>query len=160
MLLSDNTYPLDLVKIKSAHPFMLPWEKLGKWNIDFFVARLDKDRDYSYAKLGGIRLECTPFDRLTLGFSRTAIFGGRGRPGLGLKNYVNMFLGRNELNQDVNANASDQLSSFDFKLNIFSNTQVYGEWAGEDKFAPWENEAPDFWQGFYCRTFLILKRWI
>jgi len=147
MLLSDNTYPLDLVKIKSAHPFMLPWEKLGKWNIDFFVARLDKDRDYSYAKLGGIRLECTPFDRLTLGFSRTAIFGGRGRPGLGLKNYVNMFLGRNELNQDVNANASDQLSSFDFKLNIFSNTQVYGEWAGEDKFAPWENEAPGFLAG-------------
>lgn len=148
MLLSDNAYPLDMVKVGSAHPFMLPWEKLGKWNIDFFVARLDEKRDYSHAKLGGMRIECAPFDRLTLGLSRTAIFGGKGRPRLGAKDYWDIFWSTNELNQDVNKNRSDQLASVDFKLNVFDNLQFYGEWAGEDKFAPWENESPGYLAGF------------
>jgi len=157
MLLSDNTYPLDLVKIKSAHPFMLPWEKLGKWNVDFFVAQLDKKRDYPRANLGGLRLECAPYDRLTLGFSRTAIFGGEGRPHLGVKNYWDIFWARGELSQDVSKNASNQLSSVDFKLNIFDNLQFYGEWAGEDKFAPWENESPGFLAGLFVSDLFNMR---
>jgi len=147
MLLSDNAYPLDLIKIKSAHPFMLPWEKLGKWNIDFFVAQLDEKRDYPHAKLGGLRIECTPYDNLTLGFSRTAIFGGRNRPSMSFGDYWDIFAATaSELNQDPNKNNSDQLASLDFKFNIL-NYQIYGEWAGEDKFAPWENESPGYIAG-------------
>lgn len=157
MLLTDNAYPMDLFKIKSSHPFILPWEKLGKWNIDFFVAQLDKKRDYPRANLGGIRLECTPMDRLTLGFSRTAIFGGEGRPHLGLRNYLDIFLARGELNQDVSKNASDQLASVDFKWNVYNNLQIYGEWAGEDKFAPWENEAPGFVAGVLISDLLNIQ---
>jgi len=157
MLLTDNAYPFDLVKIKSAHPFMLPWEKLGKWNADFFVAQLDKKRDYSYAKLGGMRLECTPFDALTLGFSRTAIFGGKGRPHMTARDYWNIFWGTNELNQDVSKNSSDQLASIDFKLNVLNNFQLYGEWAGEDKFAPWENEAPGYMAGLLVSDVLNIQ---
>ena len=157
MLMTDNAYPMNLFKIKSAHPFMLPWEKLGKWNMDFFLAELEKKRDYSNAKLSGLRLECTPIDRLTLGFSRTAIFGGDGRPHLDLGDYWNIFWGTGELNQDVSKNASNQLSSVDFKLNITDSLQLYGEWAGEDKFAPWENEAPGFLTGIYISDLLNIK---
>lgn len=160
MLVSDNAYPLNLVKIGSAHPFTLPWEyeALGKWNIDLFIARLEDERDRPRARLGGLRLECAPCDYFNFGISRTAIFGGKGRPHLDASDYWDMFtaFGKIELSQDPKTNLSDQKASVDFRLNIpwyleplalCSNLQLYGEWAGEDKFAPWENEAPGYLAG-------------
>jgi hypothetical protein len=160
MLLSDNAYPLNLVKIGTAHPFRLPWgyEAVGRWDIDFFVARLEDKRDFPHARLGGLRIEYAPCDYFNLGVSRTAVFGGKGRPHLGASDYWDIFTayGKRELSQDVNTNTSDQKASVDFKMNIpwgerpfkaCSNVQVYGEWAGEDKFAPWENESPGYLGG-------------
>jgi hypothetical protein len=160
MLLSDNAYPLDLVKIGTAHPFGLPWKfaSLGRWDIDFFVARLEKKRDYPNAKLAGLRVEYAPCSYLNIGLSRTAVFGGKGRPHLDASDYWDIFTayGEKELSQDVNTNASDQKASVDFRLNIpwyekpfgfCANLEFYGEWAGEDKFAPWENEAPGYLAG-------------
>jgi len=157
LLLSDNAYPLDLVKISNAHPFFLPgqYEGLGELNLDFFVARLSKKRDYSEPYLSGLRLELSPFDYFNFGLSRIAVFGGKGRPDLDAGDYWDIFttLGKNELSQDPSANLSDQKAGVDFKLSIpwhggpCSRLQIYGEWAGEDKFAPWENESPAYLAG-------------
>lgn len=160
MLLSDNAYPLNLVKIGSAHPFSLPWEyeQLGKWNIDFFVARLEQKREYPHTRLAGLRLEYAPCGYFNVGLSRTALFGGKGRPHLDAGDYWDIFtaFGKNELSQDPSRNLSDQKAAVDFMLNIpwyerpfafCTNLQFYGEWAGEDKFAPWENEAPGYLAG-------------
>jgi len=158
MLLSDNAYPLNLVRLRNAHPFTLPsvYEKLGKWNVDFFVAQLDKGRDHPHAKLGGLRIEWAPVDYFTFGVSRTALFGGNGRPRNGLVNYWNMFITKGEQNQDPTVNRSKQFADFDFKLNIpwrdspfdfCTDLQLYGEWAGTDHFGPWQNKAPGYLGG-------------
>jgi len=159
LLLSDNAYPLDMVKLSSAYPFRLPGilKGTGDWDIDFFVSELGEKRSVPRAKLAGLRLAWAPFEYFTFGASRTAMFGGDGRPGYDLSDYIDLFttLSDRELSQADPKNA-DQKAGIDFILNIpwaerpFSlcnNLKIYGEWAGEDKFAPWENEAPAYMAG-------------
>jgi len=169
LLLSDNAYPLDMVKISNARPFTLPGalKDAGEWDIDFFVSRLEEKRTISYAKLAGLRLAWAPFEYFSFGASRTVMFGGEGRPSYTLEDYIDLFttLSDRELSQTDPKNA-DQKASIDFSLNIpwhdtpfglCNSLKFYGEWAGEDKFAPWENEAPAYLAGIHIRDLFKSK---
>ncbi|MCX5715299.1 MAG: hypothetical protein NTV07_00180 [Candidatus Omnitrophica bacterium] len=164
MLLSNNAKPLDLVRFQTIKNFRLPWglEKIGSFGVDFFVSQLEKDRTVQKPKFGGLRLEYSPLRCLTLSANRTAIFGGKGRPKLHFHDYMRIFTGTNDLNQDTDKNNADQLASFGARLaiplrpeaRIASGVELYGEWAGEDKFAPWENESPGFLTGMFLTDVL------
>lgn len=162
MLLSNNAKPLDVIKIRSIEGFHLPWEfkHLGLFGINFFISRLEKDRNVPEPNFAGLRLEWAPLPYLTVTANRTSIMGGKGRPKLRLGDYWKIFVARAKdeftaADSDPKASDSDQLASFDAKFIlplkpeavIGSGLEIYAEWAGEDKFAFWENESPGFLLG-------------
>ncbi|MCM8789789.1 MAG: capsule assembly Wzi family protein, partial [Candidatus Omnitrophica bacterium] len=62
---------------------------------------------------------------------------------------------------EIKRTDTDQLASLDLKfvmplrpeLRIASGLEVYGEWAGEDRFSFWENESPGFLAGLFLADF-------
>lgn len=160
MLISNNALPLEILKLSNQRPFYYPGflKKLGKSNIVFFLAELEEKRTIPKARLAGLRFEINPKDYLSFGISRTAVFGGKGRPHLSLSDYWDMLLAKARTEFVETRSNSDQKGSFDVRLAlkmpeavsfIVSNAEIYGEWAGEDRFAPWENEAPGLSAGAF-----------
>src|SRR5437016_10047162 len=88
LLLSNNTAPLDQIRVGAAEPFLLPW--IGKWvgptKVLIFLAQLEERRDHAFTKLSGMRLTFAPASFLELGVSRTVLFDGLG-PDLPLRKY-------------------------------------------------------------------------
>ncbi len=84
LILTDNARPVPSIGVDrvSAQPFEVPilrW--LGPWSLSGFFGQLDSDRsDAPNAKLFGMRLAFRPYSGLEIGLSRTAQWGGDGRP--------------------------------------------------------------------------------
>lgn len=169
MLLSNNAKPLNLVRARSIQPFQLPWvfKNLGFFGANFFISKLEKDRAIGEPAFSGLRLEWSPLPYISFGASRTAIMGGKGRPGPDLKDYIKIFFARSKdeftsAASEVKSSDSDQLASLDLKIvlplrpesRIASGLEAYGEWAGEDRFSFWENESPGFLMGFFLTDIL------
>ena len=74
-------FPLDMIKLGSDQPFRLPWvlRGLGEWKVNSFLAQLEKDRDFSHAKIFGLRLSWMPASWLEIGLNRLTQFDGGGR---------------------------------------------------------------------------------
>lgn len=70
VLFSNNTRPLDLVKLSSAEPFLPPsfLKFLGPTKVTFFLARLEEERDFPRAQLAGLRLNSSLFPFWSWGF--------------------------------------------------------------------------------------------
>lgn len=166
MLLSNNAEPLGLVRIRTVNDFALPgvFKRIGLFGVNFFVSRLEDQRQVPVPKFAGLRIEYAPIPRLTLAANRTSILGGRGRPKLRLSDYWKIFVARTKdefltgTSEDKATN-TDQLASFDAKfvmplkpqMRIATGLEAYAEWAGEDKFSFWENES----QGYLVGLFLV-----
>lgn len=90
LILSNNSRPLDQVRVAGAEPFLLPFvgEWVGPTNMVFFVAELEERRDHPRAKLAGMRATATPFSFLELGISRVVMFNGEGGPQLDAGDYL------------------------------------------------------------------------
>lgn len=72
LLLSNNAFPLDMLKLTNPTPFLLPWyfSYFGPFKYTIFVARLEDDRvDFPHPLLGGMRLNFKPIPTLELGLS-------------------------------------------------------------------------------------------
>ena len=165
MLISNNAEPLTLVRARSINDFRLPWvfKNLGSFGINFFISQLEKDRVVENPNFAGLRFEYCPFPFFTISANRTVIMEGKGRKRFGLKDYWNTFFAKNELSHGQPSNKdTDQLASFDARLviplrpelRVASGLELYGEWAGEDKFAPWQNESPGFLVGILLKDIL------
>jgi hypothetical protein len=162
MLLSNNAKPLKLVRLRTVNNFRFPWvfAKVGTFGGNFFISKLEEDRVIPKPTFMGLRLEWSPIPCLAIGATRTDICGGKGRPKLRLKDYWKIFVGRGDdefSSTDIKRTDTDQLASFDARFvlplspeaRIASGLEVYGEWAGEDRFSFWENESPGFVAGFF-----------
>gem|GEM_PF-909690 len=166
MLLSNNAKPLSIIKIRTINNFRFPWvfENLGLFGGSFFISKLEKDRNVPSPNFAGLRLEWAPLPYFTVSANRTSIMGGEGRKKFRLKDYWNTFVTKNELSHSIEGNAldTDQLASFDGKfvmpfrpeVRAASGMELYGEWAGEDKFAFWENELPGYLVGIFLTDIL------
>ncbi|MCG5549105.1 capsule assembly Wzi family protein [Halorhodospira halochloris] len=103
LILTDNARPVPSVGFDrvAAEPFDLPvlrW--LGPWNLTTFLGELDGDRkDAPYAKLFGMRVAFRPYSGLEIGLSRTAQWGGEGRPE-DLNSFWRMFTGQSNIGDD------------------------------------------------------------
>lgn len=89
---------------------------------------LDSQRDstgaYEQRYLSGHRLIIKPYSRLTLGFSEFVIYGGVGRNPEVYYALPLFFLHGAQLNQGLDDNT---LIEADFRLNLMSATQIYGQ---------------------------------
>ncbi|NQT46235.1 MAG: hypothetical protein HQ593_01990 [Candidatus Omnitrophica bacterium] len=171
LLLSNNALPLDMVKVRNVLPYSMPWifKEWGKWNTAFFVSRLEKGRIVSQPYFAGLRTEYSPLPYFTVGIARTSILRGKGRPRPSLGDYWKIFVAKSRdefTTGEPKATDTDQLASLDFKLCLpwgdrtspmATDIEIYGEWAGEDKFWFTENESPGLLVGAYLPDIFKFK---
>jgi len=82
LLNSNNSPPLDLVKLSSEEPFTLPWffRRLGPTRLSLFYADLGADQNFPHAHAIAYRANILPANWLELGTSVYTKTGGRGAP--------------------------------------------------------------------------------
>ena len=129
MLEREHTLPIDFP--------ILRW--LGPWDFSGFIGQLESDRHIPEAKLIGIRITLKPTERFELGLSRTAQWGGEGRPE-SFDSFVNLMLGRDNRGDSgitIDNEPGNQLAGLDFRWRspLFGNWPyaIYGQLIGEDE---------------------------
>jgi hypothetical protein len=142
LVMTNNAWPLDMVKITNPNPTLLPWifQYLGPFKYTVFVAWLEEDRDHPHANLGGMRLNSKPLPTLELGMTSNFLFGGEGVPGLTLSDLWTLITFRE--GSGTFKRKADGLPAFDFRWQVpfLRNTEIYGEYGGEDTggFSRWD----------------------
>jgi len=134
LLLSNNAQPFDLVKLSTAGPQLLPWifSYLGLVQGELFFTRLEGARQVRHPYLAGARISSRLNPYLELGASRTAMFGGEGRP-VTARTIGHVITARTENDVD---DPGDQLASLDARIIVpwrFQPFEIYGEVGGEDE---------------------------
>jgi hypothetical protein len=82
LLNSNNSPPLDLIKLSSEEPFTFPWflHRLGPTRLSLFYADLGADQNFPHAHAIAYRANILPATWLELGASVYTKTGGRGAP--------------------------------------------------------------------------------
>lgn len=135
LLMSNNAQPLDMVKLSSPSPVLLPWifSHLGPFRFVFFISKLEEERAVPEPNIWGLRLNFKPAPQVEIGLQRTALFGGDGRSE-SLGTWWQSLIGRGENRAGVEA--GDQRAGIDIKVTVpFESqpAQLYLEAAGEDE---------------------------
>lgn len=137
LILSNNARPVPAIAIdrNDSTPFDLPvlrW--LGPWRLSTFMGQLEGDRDYSHARLWGLRFEIRPHPTLQFGVSRTAQWCGEGRP-CGWSTFWDLFTG-NDNDQPLDEQPGNQLAGYDLRWS-WPGARVplalYAQAIGEDE---------------------------
>jgi hypothetical protein len=156
LLLTDNAAPFDLVRVETSRPRRLKW--IGPTSFHVFVTRLEADRlAISRPYLAGLRLAFRPWSQLEFGISRTAMFGGEGRP-VTADLIWDVIRARGE---NDTRNPGNQIGGIDATLRIPWHLQPvawYLEWAGEDE-AGGLPSHPAVVTGVYLPTIGGSPRW-
>ncbi|MGE4578582.1 MAG: capsule assembly Wzi family protein [Desulfuromonadales bacterium] len=139
LILTNNAQPLDMLRLTNPIPLQLPWilEYLGPFRFDVFWSRLEKDRVVPEPYFAGARLNFKPLTWLELGVFRTSMFGGDGRPTIDLTEFITVLGGDNKFSRgEDNGNS---IAGFDWRLKMpfLAQTELYGEWGGEDQHDRW-----------------------
>lgn len=134
LVLSNNSKPLDMLRITNPSPVLLPWvfKYLGPFRFDVFWSELEKERFVPEPYFAGLRFNIKPLPWLEIGASRTVIFGGEGRPDIDFDEFITILFGKNlEGDEDT----SNQLAALDARVTLpfLWNTEIYGEFGGEDE---------------------------
>lgn len=143
LLLTDHAFPMEMIKLGSDTAFRLPWalSSLGEWKINSFLARLERDRDFSRANVFGLRVSYLPTSWLELNATRLTQFGGKGRgqefPDAVLKAYGNPpnQSGASEVNEQVMVDLRARVPSVPYLIPFPGGLQLYGELGSEDKWS-------------------------
>jgi hypothetical protein len=140
LLMSNNAEPFKMVKLSTPAPVKLPWifSGLGPFKFVWFLTQLEEDRPIPEPKLTGMRINFKPHPAVELGLSRAIIFGGEGRGGLGLRDYLDIFLATKENRPGKLDN--DQLAGFDASVLLpvdwlmpAKTVKLYVDAIGEDE---------------------------
>jgi hypothetical protein len=144
LLLTDQAFPTDMVKLGSEESFRLPWvlRDLGEWKINSFLTQLERDRDSPRAKVFGLRVGYLPTSWLELGIARLTQFDGRAFPGQSFpKTVIKAYgsapnaLGANDVNEQVMIDFKARIPHADYLIPFPSGMQIYGEIGSEDKWS-------------------------
>lgn len=134
LILSNNAKPLDMLRITTPAPVILPWifQSLGPFRIDLFLSKLGKNRLIPDPYLSGLRINFKPFPWVEFGGSRTLIFGGKGQPQLSFSDFSTILSGRNLSGGE---DTSNSLAALDILIRVpfLRGAEIYGEFGGEDE---------------------------
>lgn|GEM_PF-1434358 len=80
LAVSNNAPPFELLKLTTPQPVRLPgpYQDLGEFQIAYFIARLEAQRDFPHALLSGLRLTYQPASLVKFGFSNVFQAFGEG----------------------------------------------------------------------------------
>lgn len=143
LILSHDARPVPglFLQRNSSRAFESPWLSwIGPWQLATFMSQLESERHVPDARLWGMRLNIKPFRNLELGFSRTAIWGGDGRPG-DLDTFLNLLVGKDNrgddnIDEDKSNEPGNQLAGVDWRWGYTwsgATGAVYGQLIGEDE---------------------------
>lgn len=143
LILSHDARPAPGIFLQrnSSQAFESPWLSwLGPWQLVTFMSQLESERHIPDARLWGMRLSIKPFKSLELGASRTAMWGGDGRP-TDLDTFINLLIGKDNrghrgIAEDASNEPGNQLGGFDWRWGYsFGSTTgaLYGQMIGEDE---------------------------
>ncbi|GMR05259.1 MAG: hypothetical protein BMS9Abin24_058 [Thermodesulfobacteriota bacterium] len=142
LLMTNNAAPLEMIKLTSARPFILPWffRRAGLVKPTVFLARLGEQRAYPRANLLGMRLDFKPTPHFQFGVSRTFVFGGEGKRSPTLGEWIKVFAAADSAEHSGSPINGNQLASidaslvypFDSPMMPLSGIKLYTEWGAED----------------------------
>ncbi len=140
LILSNNARPVPGVFIQRQHAraFETHWLSwIGPWQLTTFMGELEQERAISDARLWGMRLTFRPLNALEIGLSRSAQWGGDGRPG-DLDTFFKLLLGKDNRGDDtsIENEPGNQLAGVDFRINHAwraTTNALYGQLIGEDE---------------------------
>jgi len=136
--LSNTSKPFTSISIESINSIenkFIPF--FGPFSYKFFIGKLEEERIISNAKILGAKLNFYPNQHLNFSISRTAQFGGKGRPE-DLKSFINLVVGRdnrgsnsiNRSNEPGNQMASLNVNYYYLKNK---NARFYFNISGQDE---------------------------
>lgn len=134
LILSNNMEPPTMIRLYKESPFIipLPFQKKGLMTYDFFVSRLEKERELPEPIFWGLRIGFKPHPLLEIGLARTAMMGGGDRP-VTLETVYRSFLG---IGENTSSEAGNQIGGIDmrFRGRLWDRPlTIYGELYGEDE---------------------------
>jgi len=141
LLLSNNARPVPGIALQRnrAHEFESAWLNwLGPWQLQAFAGQMEGDRAVPETKLLGMRVAVKPTQWLEIAASRTAQWGGEGRPE-SFSNFKDLMLGndnRGDGGLTQENEPGNQLAGFDVKMlwaTPWGNQGVYIQHIGEDE---------------------------
>lgn len=150
---SPGLFIRSLEGFSSSLPFL---RSFGKVNFSFFANQLEKNRHIKNPFLVGTRLSFNPLNGLTIGLTRSIMFGGDGKDN-SLSSFWGSFIGdESRRNSTKDINIDNELAGFDIKYSFYVKDLVwsfYGQYIGEDGSDYWP------WRTFYLAgsEFLFLK---
>jgi len=145
LLLTNNATPMDMIKLSNPTPTLLPWifQYLGPSKFAFFMTVLEDERvNVQEPWFSGLRLDFKPHPLFEVGLTTTMMFNGDRGPKISFVDFLGTFTGFAFGEQ----NTVDKLASLDFRaqLPFLRNTEIYGEYAGEDSGG---TQYPEEWFG-------------
>ena len=143
LLLTDHAFPMDMIKLGTERPFQLPGvlSGLGDWKVNAFLAQLERNRDFSRARVFGLRISYLPASWLEFGLTRLTQFGGRGRdqsfPGTIVDTYIHPSNqhGNQDVNEQAMADVRLRIPPVPYLIPFPAGLQLYGELGTEDKWS-------------------------
>lgn len=143
LLLTDHAFPMDMIKLGTERPFQLPGflSGLGDWKVNAFLAQLERNRDFSRARVFGLRISYLPTSWLEFGLTRLTQFGGRGRDQSFPETIVDTYIHPSNQNADKDVNEQAmadvrlRIPSVPYLVPFPAGLQLYGEIGTEDKWS-------------------------
>jgi hypothetical protein len=141
LILSSNARPAPGLYLERRRftPFATPWLSwLGPWHAVTFMSQLESDRDFAHALLWGARVTFKPIESLEVGLSRTAMWGGDGRP-QSLSVFKDLLIGEDNFSANQSGKSTEpgnQLGGIDLKFTHLHQQQIYAcytQFIGEDE---------------------------
>ncbi len=144
LLLSANAEPFPMIKIQTEESINFA----GKWNFLFVRGWLrEKRSDVDNPNILALRVVWKPWDFIEIGGTRTALYGGEGRPGFKLTEYSKLIIGTEENVPSSKFNA-DGYGAWDVSIYLpvhrwfptIKMLKLYYQEAGTDITAWWQKE--------------------
>lgn len=139
LIMSNSARPSLGIEFKNYLPIQPKQnllKHLGYVNYEFFVNKLEKEREIPNTLLFGNRVTFNPSENLKISLLRLAQFGGKDRP-KNASTIFNMLIGKDNTSSNLSFDdqPGNQLAGFDF---IFTpkknkNLKIYSQLIGEDE---------------------------
>lgn len=153
MLWSNNSDPINMVRLVNPEPFHLPGilRHIGPVRIDQFFGRLEGGSYVVHPFIYGQKLNFQPFPFLEIGIGRTVTIGGEGGDALTTGNVLYSLIGT--VNQSIHTVPGDSHSEMDWTFyipKVRNYIVLYGDSYADDDILPIERPARNPWNpGIY-----------
>ncbi len=154
-LFSNNAEPIYMARVTRIAPFQLPWifRLLGPMKWDLFFGKLSGNQYPPRPLIHGEKISFKPTRNLELSFSRTAEFGGVGRPMTPGAIFHSYFSVHSSVGYSASQNPGERNGGVDFSYRIpgLRNwVTVYGDFMSRDDLSPLDAPRRASWNpGLY-----------